>query len=160
MLPAFICTNPLVRILPETAAGPPGVPCCCGGRKQEILVVKQAGQTGVYLGDYRPALCLFGACALRGNPRGRLMPSPHRGRGWAGCFGSLRAESSLITKTFETEWYLRRNQTEEVINQTTFRCPPAAIAATTLKTPPLTTPQSSSLPPRHLLCCPPRRRGR
>ena len=105
MLPAFICTNPLVRILPKTAAGPPGVPCCCGGRNQEILVVKQAGQIGVYLGDYRPALCLSGACALRSNPRGRLMPAPHRGGGGGACFISLRAETALIPKTFEAEWY-------------------------------------------------------
>ena len=34
------------------------------------------------------------------------MPTPHRGVGWGGCFIILCAEAALITKAFETEWYM------------------------------------------------------
>ena len=59
----------------------------------------------MHQGGYGPEPCLSSACTLQTNPRGRLIPTPQWGVGYSGCFISLRAQTALITETFETEWY-------------------------------------------------------
>ena len=70
----------------------------------------------MHLGENGPALGLFRACAPQTTPRGRLILKPHRGGQGVGCFISLGAETALIPKTFETEWYY------EASNSTMISC--------------------------------------
>ena len=78
---------------------------CIGGTPSLGVWANQAA-LGVPPHTHKTNLVAIGGHVLAHiTPGGRLIPKPHRGRAGGRLFISLCAESALIPKTFETEWY-------------------------------------------------------
>ena len=78
---------------------------CIGGTPQLGCLGQPGGTWGTPHTHKTNLVAIGGHVLAHITPGGRLIPKLHRGRAGGRLFISLCAESALIPKTFETEWY-------------------------------------------------------